>query len=79
MKECLDILQSRVNLSACDMMVFMNPFSRPEGEPRRESYRSVAHKIMGEKRVCILTGAGVSKNSGIPTFRGTNGLYDTVF
>lgn len=31
--------------------------------------------MLDAKSVCVLTGAGVSKNIGIPTFRGKDGLY----
>jgi NAD-dependent deacetylase len=35
-----------------------------------------AEWLRGAKRVCILTGAGVSAESGVPTFRGTDGLWE---
>ncbi|MDD9148773.1 MULTISPECIES: SIR2 family NAD-dependent protein deacylase [unclassified Sporolactobacillus] len=31
--------------------------------------------VAGDKRIAVLTGAGVSVPSGIPPFRGSNGLY----
>lgn len=37
--------------------------------------RSVAY-LAGAKRVAVLTGAGVSAESGIPTFRGAGGLWE---
>ncbi len=32
--------------------------------------------LKSAKRICILTGAGVSSESGIPTFRGKDGLWN---
>ena len=34
---------------------------------------------MKYKEVLIMTGAGVSKNSGIPTYRGQNGMDNKKF
>lgn len=33
--------------------------------------------LLAAKRVCLLTGAGISAESGIPTFRGKEGLWKT--
>ena len=33
---------------------------------------------MSEKNIVILTGAGISKESGLDTFRDTNGLWSKV-
>ena len=30
------------------------------------------------ERVCVLTGAGISAESGLPTYRGTGGLYNDI-
>ena len=35
--------------------------------------------MLNHKDILIITGAGVSAPSGIPTFRGQNGLYDKKF
>lgn len=32
-------------------------------------------KLKGAKKICVLTGAGISAESGIPTFRGSGGLW----
>jgi hypothetical protein len=37
--------------------------------------RAVADRLRGAARVTVLTGAGVSAASGVPTFRGTGGLW----
>jgi NAD-dependent deacetylase len=37
--------------------------------------RVVAAKLRGARRVAALTGAGVSAESGVPTFRGAEGLW----
>ena len=37
--------------------------------------RTLAARIRGAKRLTILTGAGVSAASGVPTFRGPDGLW----
>jgi NAD-dependent deacetylase len=37
--------------------------------------RIVAEKLRGARRVVALTGAGVSAESGVPTFRGAEGLW----
>ncbi len=36
---------------------------------------ALAEQMLGEKRVCALTGAGVSRESGVPTFRDEDGLW----
>lgn len=35
--------------------------------------------MLKNEDILIITGAGVSAPSGIPTFRGKNGLYDKKF
>lgn len=37
--------------------------------------RQVAEKIGAASRVVVLTGAGISQESGVPTFRGDDGLW----
>jgi NAD-dependent deacetylase len=37
--------------------------------------RQVAEKIKTSARVLVLTGAGISQESGVPTFRGADGLW----
>jgi NAD-dependent deacetylase len=39
-------------------------------------YREIAHKLRGAYRVLFITGAGVSADSGLPTYRGVGGLYN---
>lgn len=43
-----------------------------EGE---EAYNQCAYFIGKAKNICILTGAGISTNTGIPDFRSKNGWY----
>jgi len=40
-----------------------------------EKISKIAERIKNAKKITILTGAGISKASGIPTFRGKNGLW----
>jgi NAD-dependent deacetylase len=40
-----------------------------------DAVRTVAEKIKASSRVVVLTGAGVSQESGVPTFRGKDGLW----
>ena len=45
-------------------------------KPRKiETGREAAIHLKGCKRLLVLTGAGLSAASGIPTFRGENGLW----
>ncbi|MEA1910502.1 MAG: NAD-dependent deacylase [Spirochaetota bacterium] len=39
-------------------------------------YKQAAEYILDSKRSCAFTGAGISVESGIPTFRGENGLWN---
>lgn len=41
-----------------------------------DNIRQVARLLTGAEKVCCLTGAGVSAESGIPTFRGHGGLWE---
>lgn len=41
-------------------------------------YRKIAEKLRASRRVLFVTGAGISADSGLPTYRGVGGLYDGV-
>jgi NAD-dependent deacetylase len=41
----------------------------------RRSIEEVSSFIRGSKRIAVLTGAGISTESGIPDFRGPNGVW----
>ena len=41
------------------------------------SAEDAAQYLVGKKRILILTGAGLSAASGIPTFRGQDGFWKT--
>jgi NAD-dependent deacetylase len=43
--------------------------------PLEAEIRLLAEKLRGARRVVALTGAGVSAESGVPTFRGPEGLW----
>jgi len=43
-----------------------------------DALRRAAERLRGAERINVLTGAGVSAASGIPTFRGGNGLWNKV-
>jgi NAD-dependent deacetylase len=45
-------------------------------EPDERDYRRAADVLRSAGRVAVLTGAGVSAESGVPTFRGANGLWE---
>jgi len=47
--------------------------------PCEKSTKEVVKAMMKYKDILIITGAGVSAPSGIPTFRGMNGLYSKKF
>jgi NAD-dependent deacetylase len=42
---------------------------------RTETARRAAERVRAAERLCVLTGAGVSAESGVPTFRGAQGLW----
>jgi NAD-dependent deacetylase len=41
-----------------------------------EAYKTVARLLISDKRCVALTGAGISAESGIPTFRSKGGLWE---
>ncbi|MHC4089352.1 MAG: SIR2 family NAD-dependent protein deacylase [Planctomycetota bacterium] len=41
-----------------------------------DNIRQVARLLIDARRVCCMTGAGVSAESGVPTFRGHDGLWE---
>lgn len=46
-----------------------------EGNPTESSERRAAEIISRSTRITVLTGAGISTDSGLPDFRGPNGLW----
>lgn len=47
---------------------------KPDMENR---IREIAEKLRASRRVLFITGAGVSADSGLPTYRGVGGLYNS--
>jgi len=41
-----------------------------------DTYREIAHHLRHATRVLFVTGAGISADSGLPTYRGIGGLYE---
>lgn len=63
---------------------FANPFKKVEGKvyehlPQQIPFKKLIEQMLKNEDILIITGAGVSAPSGIPTFRGKNGLYDKKF
>jgi NAD-dependent deacetylase len=52
----------------------MGPKQQPTVE-NRDSLWEAANKLKAASRVLVLTGAGISQESGVPTFRGADGLW----
>jgi len=44
-------------------------------EKDRSTLNAVAAALRGARRVLVITGAGISADSGLPTYRGIGGLY----
>ena len=40
------------------------------------TFRSIAGELHAARRVLFVTGAGISADSGLPTYRGVGGLYN---
>ncbi len=50
-----------------------------EKRPQRVGPKEAAKFLVGKKNVMIITGAGLSAASGIPTFRGDNGFWSRSY
>lgn len=48
-------------------------------KPTKISMKKAVEAMMDHNEILFVTGAGVSVGSGIPTFRGQNGLYTKNF
>ncbi len=48
-------------------------------QPDPEELSEVAHLLMRSHRILFITGAGISAESGLPTYRGIGGLYENAF
>lgn len=46
-----------------------------EHQPQKATPEQAALQLKGKKKILILTGAGISAGSGIPTFRGQDGFW----
>ncbi|MBZ0266346.1 NAD-dependent deacylase [bacterium] len=44
-------------------------------EQSRDQYQAIAERLLSANHVVVSTGAGVSKESGVPTFREADGLW----
>ena len=46
-----------------------------KNKPKVCTPKQAALYMIGKKKIAVLTGAGISAASGIPTFRGRNGFW----
>lgn len=44
----------------------------------RSTLKAAASELCRARRVLVITGAGISADSGLPTYRGVGGLYDDI-
>src|SRR5262245_8203901 len=51
------------------------PSHDPPGDPRAADHERLLALLRGRRRILVLTGAGVSTGSGIPDFRGPQGVW----
>ena len=49
--------------------------AEPGFEPNHQGAQKVAEMLKDKKKILILTGAGISAASGIPTFRADDGFW----
>ena len=50
----------------------------PTRRPEEEKVERLVSKLLASKRVCVLTGAGISRASGIPVYRGKGGRWEEI-
>ena len=50
-----------------------------EKQPQHADPKEAAKHLVGKKNIMIITGAGLSAASGIPTFRGDNGFWSRSY
>ncbi|RSL39439.1 hypothetical protein CEP53_014053 [Fusarium sp. AF-6] len=48
------------------------------GPESQEALQDIANGLLKARKVVVVTGAGISTNSGIPDFRSENGLYSLI-
>jgi len=46
-----------------------------EHQCKKSTPQEAAKILVGKNKICVLTGAGISAASGIPTFRGQDGFW----
>ena len=49
---------------------------KPPEQSKRENIKKAAKLLVNSKNSIVLTGAGISTESGIPDFRGEGGIWD---
>lgn len=58
------------------MLVSVSDSSSPDPSPDSEPIERLAAWVRDAERILFITGAGISADSGLPTYRGVGGLYD---
>jgi len=49
-----------------------------QGNPAQQQIDRVAEQLSASSRILVVTGAGMSAESGLPTYRGSGGIYDVA-
>ena len=58
-------------------MIDLKPAEEYKERPQELTPEQAAQLMVGKQKITILTGAGISAPSGIPTFRGNDGMWYT--